>query len=1003
MDKNEILALPYTQETIDNLYDLIHTSFDQEEVLIARIKLAEILESDQHFKEVIHLLLPTLETFTHQKDKDDYFTILNILIRCHIKLEDQENALKYITLKKEALPILEGHLYLEDLVSYKEAFKMDYDNEVEALLDAPVPKHRKIELLLSRIERNKNDNTQKVLEDINKIIALNPSKEELSLLWEIELEIDFQNGEYDKIINFLKEDLRPLSIYYQILSHIKLENTKQASILEVEYEHLFTELSIHKQQHLFETLRDFYTSTSDLRSIELYEEKLKKVERTLKKQDKEDIKEPHVPIFNIPKPKKTPKIIEEESPKPKITSSLKDQRTLSHIDQYLTEVLTINKQLDRHEYHRQLFMTMEKHFDFSDLILYESPRLYHYKKGRLYEKQIDRHMIDASIVGIAANDYKDIIEKVEYLKYNYDIISQKPLSETNIKNVYCYALPNKSSLCFYQSTDKALIYDDMSLKIASQTLAYEFSFYQALLRERSRSENLRDLFQSKAMGMSIKSNGRFLFNDTLLEYLPLRRRESFEQIYEYLEPKDAIKLKDQMGMLERGEIDFFSEDVFVLNKHIRIQQTKHKDSVFGFYSDITSDVKNIENWKEKALFDLHSELYTLSEFERRFNDIIKGKVTFILASLQDLENIEFIYGKALALAYFLEFGKLAKMRFERVYHFDSNTILIEIPQNDIRAIENHIKSFLKDLEDTKSTTLEDQPFKTYLGIIRYPINTRETDIKKIYAYLSFSLLRAKHSYSGYNHSYFNFESYLQEVHETEIIKQIDRLITTESLDITFNQIANQQTNLVYAYEIEPFSDTLHIEADYYHQVAFRRDQTEKLERYLLITAFKRLSSIYNETNKYIKLSVTLSPKTIRDRLFNPFLIGLYKTYNIPYHIVDIIVSMKDGKVADYEKMKELHDLGILIGTDHYNFIKEPQTKIFHLKDRPSELTDRFLNAVKHLKMYTDDEDIALVIYHVDRIKERTLLKSLGIDYIRGKTVDRKYTYEELLKLIKGVK
>lgn len=1003
MDKNEILALPYTQDAINDLYDLINTSYDPQEVLMARIKLAEILESDHHFKEATTLLLPLLETFSHQKEKEDYFTILNILIRCYINLEDQENALKYITLKKEALPILESHLYLEDLIRYKEAFKVDFEAEVSALLEAPVPKHRKIELLLSRIERNKHDNTHKVLEDINRIIPLNPSKEELSLLWAIELEIDFQNGQYDKIINLLKEDLRPLSIYYQVLSHIKLENTKQASILEVEYEHLFIELEPLKQKHLYQSLRDFYTSISDLRSIELYEEKLKKIDKILKREESVETKAPHVHEFSIPKPKKIAKITEEETKKPIITSNLKDQRTLSNIDQYLTEVLALNKQLDRHEYHRQLFMTMEKHFDFSDLILYERPHLYHYKKGRLYEKQIDRHRIDASIVGIAANDYKDIIEKVEYLKYNYDIISQKPLTETTVKNVYCYALPNKSSLCFYQTTDKALIYDDMSLKIASQTLAYEFSFFQALLRERSRSEDLKDLFQSKAMGLSIKTNGRFLFNDTLLLYLPLRRRESFEQIYEYLEPKDAIRLKEQMGMLERGEIDLFSEDVCVLERSIRITQTKHKDAVFGFYLDITQDVKKMENWKEKALYDVHSELFTLSEFERRFTEVTLGKVTFILASLEDLDHIEFIYGKALALAYFLEFGKLAKTRFERVYHFDSNTILIEILQNDVRAIENHVKLFLKDLEDTPSKTLEDQPFKTHMGIIRYPINTRETDIKKIYAYLSFSLLRAKRSYSGYRHAYFNFEAYLQEVHETEIIKQIDRLITTESLDITFNQIANQQTNLVYAYEIEPYSETLHIESDYYHQVAFRRDQTEKLERYLLITAFKRLSSIYNETNKYIKLSITLSPKTIQERLFNPFLIGLYKTYNIPYHIVDIIVSMKDGKVADYEKMKELHDLGINIGTDHYNFLKEPQTKIFHLKDRPSELTDRFLNAVKHLKMYTDDEQIALVIYHVDRVKDRTLLKSLGIDYIRGKTVDRKYTYEELLRIIKGVK
>jgi EAL domain-containing protein (putative c-di-GMP-specific phosphodiesterase class I) len=219
--------------------------------------------------------------------------------------------------------------------------------------------------------------------------------------------------------------------------------------------------------------------------------------------------------------------------------------------------------------------------------------------------------------------------------------------------------------------------------------------------------------------------------------------------------------------------------------------------------------------------------------------------------------------------------------------------------------------------------------------------------------------------------------------------------------LNFTQIVNQTTNKVYAYDVNVYSKSLQIDEAYYYTVAYKRGMIEKLDKYILRETFKALSEIYAQTKKYIKLSVTIHSDTLSDQYFIPFLIGLYKSHAIPYHVLDIVVAMKEGKMSDYEKLKELSALGILIGTDTLNFIKEPQTKLFHFKDRPNNLDDKFLNFIKNMKVFTDAEEMSLVIYHVNRPKDQLLLKQIGIDYIRGKMVDKTFTFEEIVRLIKG--
>ena len=107
--------------------------------------------------------------------------------------------------------------------------------------------------------------------------------------------------------------------------------------------------------------------------------------------------------------------------------------------------------------------------------------------------------------------------------------------------------------------------------------------------------------------------------------------------------------------------------------------------------------------------------------------------------------------------------------------------------------------------------------------------------------------------SNKTHQYFNFEDYQQDLFETEVINQIDRLITSETLLLNFTQIVNQTTNKVYAYDVNVYSKSLQIDEAYYYTVAYKRGMIEKLDKYILRETFKALSEIYAQTKKIYKI------------------------------------------------------------------------------------------------------------------------------------------------------
>lgn len=973
------------QKTLNKLIKQIETSNNQEEVISASIEASKILSEDYQYDESILILDQLLPFFQNQKEHPSYDIILVLLIETSLRANLKTDALNYINLRKESLKILDEYKYTLDLIKFKKAFDEPYFHLIDDLIKVNVDKEIVAPLVFERLIFNK-DNYEEALKDIDllKMYEIVEFNEPIKAIYYYLL----YNNDQEVLEFEIEEDDSVIAKYYELLLLIDKNAYKQAQILEVEYEHVFLELPLNFQEHLYKRLISFYKD--DLRSLEHYTLKLENITKLL---TKKEIKEESV--LKIPKKKKeTPKKEEEplEFKDVKLKqASIAHDEVLFKIDKYMLSIIGLKRNVDFHEYLRQMSIQMEKFFNFSDIIYNFNYEVYHYKKERLYEKQIDRQILDSTILGISASKYEDIVEHTKNLKYDYDILTNKRLSETEIKSVYVYALENKSSICFYKKDNQDLIFDDLTFKLLSNFISYEIKTYKQLNKQKDNYEKDLNLFNSNLLALSygleqVKGNTAFkeLFKTNKL---------TFTELLLKIDPKDRIKYNEMMDLLLRKEIQDFDIKVTLNDKTLYIKHILN-DTVYGFYIDITHFQDEHDTLMEKAL-KTPINTYTLFAFEERFDTYIKNKTTFMLVELDNIDNIISLYGKDEGKAYFEKFVSYLT-NYGNVYLFDGNSVILTFDFNDIRSVIKRIESIFED----KNKLNEIKPFSFKIGAIRYPVNTKEKSINKIYEYLNVALDKARLSHNKY--AFFNYEDYEQTVFEVEIIRQIERLISLNQLEVTFTQIVNQKTNTVYAYDIGLYSDSLKINPNYYHLVAKKKDSLKTLERYMLKEAFKALEQIYKETNRYIKLSINVSAETIRDSDFNAYLIGLYKTYNIPYNAIDIIILMKHGLISDYEKTKELRDLNILIGTDNLSFLKEVQTKIFHYKELPDYLDEKALSFIEHLNKFSELEGIDLIIYNVNNAKDKLLLKTKGCAFIRGESVDKKFTLREIINLIKGV-
>ncbi len=986
MLKEKFINLKNNQETFDELIEVVKTSLNEEEVFYALLKQAEILFEYEEYKKTNDILLKLYEDKGVLEDK-----YLKLLIDSLINSDNKPEAMYFINLRKESLSQLDMYLHYLDLLKYKEAFNEDFYPLLNTLKAYSFNKKILSSYYIKKFNDVTKNNNELVEETYIELLTLNledNDKEEMD-----ELYFNYLLKTNKDIKEFLNNQKGLSLVYYQLILLMKDEELRRVQILEAEKEKELDDLSTKRQVNLYQLLKDFYNKHNDLKSYDLYSLRLEHATKELKKElrpkrkrtlilPKEDIKE----------------IVKVDLKETKKEEDLKGERFIL-IEKFMAELLKLELNLTLFERLRSIGIILEKHFDFSDIVFYTKPHLYHYKVNRLYEKKYNQATLNSTIIGVAAKEQKDIVGDVGFLEFDYDVLTNKSFLETDIKQVYCYGLDSEFSVCFYQREKQNLLNHDLLFKFVSQIIYYDLNYDKHISKVKEEYEIINNLFKNKHL-MAFVYKNKFYGSSPFNEVFKLRPNDNLDTLVLRFDTELRIKYNALLNQLRKKDIEQFQIDLHYEGIKYVVDHFMYKGYVYGIFTEVSDKVDKLKQWQEKAFVDPLSQLLTLHEFEVNFPKYTRGKSSFVLMELSGLNKIESLYGKKIKRDFFLEFTDHCKDEFNQVYLFDQNSILGVLNINDVRSVENKIKAFIEKIKDIKSNILKEQSFNVFMGVIRYPINTRERRIERIYQYLSLSLLKAKTINKKDRYSYFDFKDYEQDLFDTEMIRQIDSLITKEKLLLSFTQIVNQKTNLVASYEVGVRSNTLHVYEEYYYQVAEKRGMLEKLEKYVLTESFKVLKKINDETGKYIKLTINISGETLNSPRFAGFLISLYRTYSVPYELVELKVNLKRFKQEEYMILEELYNYGVIIGTDNLDYINRNFISIFHLKTKINFENSKMVDYLKFLKSYLDSQNMNLVVYNVDSLNEKEKLKDLNVEFIRGKTVDTELYLEEILKMLK---
>lgn len=977
--------LKNNQETYDKLVKIIKTSNDFDEVFLALLKQAEILYEFKEYDRTSKILINLFKEYETLEDK-----YLQILIDSLIEVNSKSLALYYINIRKETLPQMKMYKYLLDLLNYKNKFNEDYYYLLDSLMVYNFDKDILIPYYLKRLQDYVNNNNDLTIKAYQEIKAFNLDKksqeqtEELYFNYLLKNKMSFEQ--------FLENKTGLNKIYFELRLLMRTEMLKRVQILEAEKEKDLDELSLFRKEIIFKEIRDFYEKHHDFRSFDLYKEKHDLVTDLIKKESKKTKKkqlilEEEIKIVDVV-------VQREEKPKVHITSE-----KIFLLEKFVKELSKLDLDLSLFDRLRMIGVLLEKHFDFSDILFYLRPQLYHYKKERLYAKNYSVATIESSISGITATTLDDIVTDVEFAVPNYDLIKDKRLTETDVRQVYSYGPEKGFSITFYQTNRKDLHYDDLIFKTVSSIIYYDlkYDFHFNIIKDKYNKVN--DLFNSEFLiGFIYKDEllGTPLFN----KLFKLKKNDSLSTFILKFNPELRVRYNNLLNALKKGKIESFEIDLYYENKDYLVKHYIYKNYIYGLFIEITDKVNELKLWQEKAFVDPLSNLLTLHEFERSFPILIKDKISFVLIELDNLNKIESLYGKAKKREFFLEFAEICKQVFKHIYLFDQSSIIAVLDINDVRSVENKISKFILDIKEQQSNVLKEQQFNCFLGIIRYPINTREKNVNRIYQYLSLSLFKAKTVERIKGYSYFDFKDYEQDLFDTEMIKQIDNLILTENLLLNFKQIVNYKTKSVYGYEVGVTSNTLNIYEEYYFQVAEKRDMLVRLEKYVLEQTFKFLKRLKEETGGYVKLIVNVSSQTLNTHNFTLFLANLYRIYKIPNEVIELNLKLKSFKSTEAFKLKELNDLDIIIGTNNLEYINQDYIKVFHLTKKADLFSEKTHNYLRSLNQYLKSEKMVFIVYNVDSEKEIEVLENLDISYIRGRVVDKEFTFKELIKMLK---
>lgn len=1000
MTLDALLKLPKTPETIQSIESFLSITSNDNHIGRAKLFYASILFDFKQHDAAIQMLYEVLEIMKHKTDDPLYVDALSALIEHDLALKDYALAKEHIEQKRRALPILKQYLYYMDLIKWAKAQDEPYEDYIDKALEDALPEAIRQKFQLFKLDSYVQSGTfDLAMDTIRQLRTRLLAPEIAQKIRFIELDILLESKHYEAILAITQSGESALFEYYHLSALIGLKKYHQASIYEVEHEKTFESLPIDVQKKIYQKLIELYDIQKDTLSMDNYQKKLKQ----LKKQETIQPKaaEPK-PVMGAPV--QTEVVIEKKIIPVVEKRLIERSKDFEAIHRLLISGLSLKPELDTREKMRILLTEGLSNLPFSTALIYHQESLKQYKKERLYDKSVEKEDLFKSVLYIAYQKQEDIIEETDIIRWNHDLLTKAPYDTTAVKRVYCYPL-EAGAIAYYQTDESNVLFYDDYLKLLSTLI--EKLLLSAIQSDKTAAklDLFETMFHSDLVALKLDTSDGLVLNPKAKQYLGLENNAPFSAFLKEMKGEDQIKYQQFKQGLNKSNTT--QTVVYTYQKRL-IEETAQwiehqgKTLLLSKLEDITNDVLEKNQLEAQARIDGLSKALNAYAFSQDSQQWFNQKSTFVLVQLSGLDGIESLYGKPKVDDFFLEFIDVSKCLLEdaTLYIFDHQQLMIVLPYNDVRAVEKTLTQYFKQLKDTTSNTLSKQPFLGYAGVIRYPINTTETKLDKFLRFIHLALEKSKRRYAVTPYQYFDYQDYQEEQFEVSVIEQMDEAITQEKLKLSFTPIIHLLTNKVFLYQVNPYLDALSVDSNYYYLIAKRRLQIDRLDKYVLKTAFRYLNQLSKNTDKYIRLSIAIDEDTFRLKDFNAYVIGLFKQYDLPYSVIELAIKSTGLTPVELMKTKELADLGIHIGVSEWVQATTPSVHFIHRKE-PMKLDQvRTFDFILSFKDFLHNHQMGLIFEHLDD-SDKKKLKDFAPIYV--KESKHTYTEEKLSALIQGVK
>lgn len=1002
MQKKEILNLDKTKQAISIAKSFLQTSLTLKDYADVFLFLQEIYLKLNYLNELI------LETNLYLDKFKDYnglekALIIENLIKALIKLKDYDSAYSMISkfkLYSDSQNIYKATYY--DILILKDKNEK-YIDKIRQVLNYNLPLDIKKEYLFEVIK----DDIKKLdficsYKNLVLLESLTKSK-----YYKLSFYILYMLKDFDKLkeeISRAKKnsDNNFLVYLYLMLIEISLNNFRKASIYEAEAnanlkdEDMDLLILFYQNCHiLYTNLNNNYLKEDYLKKLNFLLSKKKRLEKS--KLKKENIKQDE--IFNKG-------LIKENisSENENIILNVKDEtKLISKLFDILSFSFNIKITEKLRDYFRTLLIYSDSFFKAVNQLIYlNNGDLYFYKMERLYDKKININLTEKYLIKNAL-DYSDIrIYKKEDLKNFLDIQTDNQFQD-NIEAVITYPLGDFGiyQVCFStfeQALDyyhgylflSKIIYSKLITELNEHNLISDNKFYESII-------------ESQIFKIRYYSKNKTIYSKSASNLLGILDDYNFEKFYENLNPEYIYEYKKSISYLMEKEnrelqLEYSYKDIMIKEKLISLKKDNDIYVISSFY-DVTKSSLKIQTLIDKSNKDLELNIYNLRYLYEEFQRYLTGKKTFIKIEI-DL-SIKELYSQDQLINYLKEFVAITDNFFTSgdIFRASYNEFIIIIPINDQRTVFNLIAKYNSFLNDYIVNSIKYEKYKVYISTLRYPVQTDTKNIERILKFLEITKQRAKLEPDN-NYMDFNFSYYEDEVFEQKVIDYLNDAITNYNLELFLRVYLNlKNTNKSTYYETILAVRNLNIDPEYIKKVAKKRSRLVDYEKMLIKETIKFLKRLYQESDKYINIIISISPETLSSNNFKEFLEDEIKLNDVPYDLIRLKIDGKNIPAFIYDKiLKDLIKEGIAIDATDLKFALNYPVNTMHYK--LGNFTDKKKCYLKHLNNFLIDYNIGLIITDVRDDSDIEKLKELDIKYIHTNKI-KDIKAQSLIEIVKN--